>query len=232
LPPTCCFTTRSTRGTCVVVTARPPVACPAPSQAARADAVHACPWFHPSGAPRARTYDGQRPPRRSLPSAYAQLSSYVAASGQAVCKTADAYRPRLRLGRPARWLGSDDGSALCSPGLSLARLCWLLLHLDLRRRVSGQARVWWWLPLQARARSAAFDRLTSRYIQLTQFREIPGAAHRWVEGQKQARREDRMCARTPRSARSGLSARSLRGAFGGQNAACRGCSGLVSASVS
>jgi hypothetical protein len=71
---------------------------------------------------------------------YSQVSGYPDGQGWAGCKTADAYGLRLRLGRPARWLGSDDGNALCSPGLRLARLCWLLLHLDLRRRVSGQAR--------------------------------------------------------------------------------------------
>ena len=73
-PLACCFTARSMRGTRWVVTARPRQS-PARSQArvARTDAVHVCPWFHPSGRPRARTYDGQGLPRRSLPSAYAQV---------------------------------------------------------------------------------------------------------------------------------------------------------------
>ena len=89
------------------------------------------------------------------------------------------------------------GARLARQGSAFTRLCWLLLHLDLRRRVSGQARGLVVAPLQARARSAAFDRPTSSHIQQAQFREIPDAAHRWVEGRKQARREDRMCARTP-----------------------------------
>jgi hypothetical protein len=36
-----------------------PIACPVPGQGTRTDAVRVCPWFHPSGTPRARTHDGQ-----------------------------------------------------------------------------------------------------------------------------------------------------------------------------
>jgi hypothetical protein len=52
-----------------------------------ADAVRDCPWFHPPEPPRARTYDGQGLPRRSLPSAYAQVRRHIGTSEPAVCKT-------------------------------------------------------------------------------------------------------------------------------------------------
>jgi hypothetical protein len=42
-------------------------------QQARTDAVRVCPQFHHTEPSRSRTYSGQGLPRRSLPSAYAQV---------------------------------------------------------------------------------------------------------------------------------------------------------------
>ena len=113
----------------------------------------------------ARTRGGQNPVFMRRRMVYVQVSGHSDGLGSAFCKAADAYGLRSGWGDRRVGLGVTMGARLARQGSAFTRLCWLLLHLDLRQRVSGQARGLVVAPLQARARSAAFDRPTSRHIQ-------------------------------------------------------------------
>jgi hypothetical protein len=94
-----------------------------------------------------------------------QVSSYSDGPGSAHCKTADAYGLRLGWGDRRVGLGVTMGARFARQGSALlvcAGFCWTL---TCGGECLGRLGVWWWLPLQARARSAAFDRPTSRHIQ-------------------------------------------------------------------
>ena len=94
-----------------------------------------------------------------------QVSRHSDGLGSAFCKATDAYGLRSGWGDRRVGLGVTMGARLARQGSAFTRLCWLLLHLD-----PAATSVWAgsdlvMAPLPARARSAAFDRPTSRHIQ-------------------------------------------------------------------